>query len=71
MKIIFMVIGKTSEDYLKEGIAIYEKRLKNYLTFETKVLPEIKKTAGLSIAEQQTKEGRLLLNALLPGDKLV
>ena len=71
MKIIFMVIGKTTEDYLKEGTAIYEKRLKNYLTFETKVLPEIKKTAGLSIAEQQTKEGKLLLNALSPADKLV
>ena len=29
MKIEFRVVGKTNEDYLKEGISIYEKRLKH------------------------------------------
>jgi 23S rRNA (pseudouridine1915-N3)-methyltransferase len=71
VKIIFLAIGKTFEDYLKEGISIYEKRLKNYLTFETKIIPEIKKTAGLSVTEQQIKEGKVLLNAVVPADKLV
>jgi len=70
VKIIFLAIGKTSEGYLKEGIAVYEKRLRNYLTFEIKILPELKKTSGLSIVEQQTKEGKLLLGSLVPGDKL-
>ncbi len=31
MKIEFWVIGKTDFDYLKEGIALYEKRLKHYM----------------------------------------
>ena len=71
MKTLFLMIGKTTEQYLQEGMAIYEKRLKNYLTFETKIVPEIKKTSGLSIAQQQIQEGKLLMNSILPGDMVV
>jgi 23S rRNA (pseudouridine1915-N3)-methyltransferase len=71
MKICFLVIGKTTEDYLKEGIAIYEKRIKNYLPFEIKTLPEIKKTSGLSFDQQKTLEGKVLLSSVLPGDFVV
>ena len=71
MKFLFLAIGKTSEEYLKEGIGIYDKRLKNYITLETKILPEIKKTGALSIADQQMREGKLLLNSVLPGNSLV
>ncbi len=71
MKTCFLVIGKTVEDYLKEGIAIYEKRLKNYLSFELKVLPEIKKTSGLSIEQQKTMEGKLLMDSIAPSDFVI
>jgi len=71
MKTSFLVIGKTTEDYLKEGIGIYENRLKNYLTFEIKTIPEIKKAAGLSLEQQKTFEGKLLLDNILPGDYVI
>ena len=71
MKICFLVIGKTTEDYLKEGIAIYEKRLKNYISFEIKVLPELKKTSGLSFDQQKNMEGKMLLSSIAPSDTLV
>jgi 23S rRNA (pseudouridine1915-N3)-methyltransferase len=71
MKFVFLAIGKTSEEYLKEGITIYDKRLKNYITLETKIIPDIKKTSGLSMADQQNKEGKLLLDQVLPGNLLV
>jgi 23S rRNA (pseudouridine1915-N3)-methyltransferase len=71
MKFTFLAIGKTSEEYLKEGIAIYDKRLKNYITLETKIIPDIKKTSGLSMVDQQNKEGKLLLDPVLPGNLLV
>lgn len=71
MKICFLVIGKTTEDYLKEGISIYEKRLRNYIPFEYKILPELKKTAGLSFDQQKTAEGKVILNAILPTDYVV
>ena len=34
MKIVLLTIGKTSEKYLIEGIAQYQKRLKHYTQFE-------------------------------------
>jgi 23S rRNA (pseudouridine1915-N3)-methyltransferase len=71
MKICFLVIGKTVEDYLKQGITIYEKRLKNYLPFEIKTVPEIKKTSGLSIDQQKTLEGKALLEHFTPADFVV
>ncbi|HEY4786339.1 MAG TPA: 23S rRNA (pseudouridine(1915)-N(3))-methyltransferase RlmH [Bacteroidales bacterium] len=71
MKTCFLVIGKTTEDYLKEGIAIYEKRLKNYLSFEIKVLPEIKKTSGLSFEQQKSLEGKMILESINPSDFVI
>ena len=42
MKIVFLVIGKTSERYLSEGMAQFEGRLKHYLPYETVVVPDVK-----------------------------
>jgi 23S rRNA (pseudouridine1915-N3)-methyltransferase len=71
VKINFLLIGKTTQDYLREGISIYEKRLKNYIAFETKILPEIKKTSGLSFEQQKNFEGKLLLEVISPGDFVI
>lgn len=71
MKITFLVIGKTTEAYLKEGIGIYEKRLKNYVATEIKILPELKKTAGLTFDLQKNFEGKIILDALSPSDFVV
>jgi 23S rRNA (pseudouridine1915-N3)-methyltransferase len=71
VKISFLLIGKTTQEYLREGMAIYEKRLKNYITFETRVLPEIKKTSGLSFEQQKNIESKLLMEAISPGDVVV
>lgn len=71
MKISFLLIGKTTQEYLREGMAIYEKRLKNYIAFETRVLPEIKKTSGLSFEQQKIFEGKSLMDAISPGDVVI
>lgn len=71
MKTSFLVIGKTTEHYLKEGMSIYEKRLKNYISFESRLISEIKNTANLSFDQQKNMEGKLLLNALSPADTVV
>ena len=42
MKIVFLVIGKTSERWLKEGIEVYLKRLQHYQDTAIIVLPEVK-----------------------------
>jgi 23S rRNA (pseudouridine1915-N3)-methyltransferase len=71
MKVVLVVIGKTDEAYLKSGIEIFEKRLKHYLPYEMKVIPDLKKTKNLSTKQQKTMEGELILQSFQAGDHIV
>ncbi len=71
MKVCFLLLGKTTEAYLREGIGIFEKRVKNYLTFDLKILPELRNTANLSFEQQKSMEGKLILAAIEPSDWVV
>jgi 23S rRNA (pseudouridine1915-N3)-methyltransferase len=70
MKIELWAIGKTSEKYLSEGIAIFEKRIKNYLPFNLVILPDVKlrTTDGEALKRE---EGKMLLSKISPDDHLV
>jgi 23S rRNA (pseudouridine1915-N3)-methyltransferase len=69
MKIEFRVVGKTNEDYLKEGISIYEKRLKHYVSFESFIIPDIKKKMSPDLLKQA--EGEAILAPLEREDYLI
>ncbi|MCC6460241.1 MAG: 23S rRNA (pseudouridine(1915)-N(3))-methyltransferase RlmH [Saprospiraceae bacterium] len=70
MKVEVWAIGKTSEVYLDTGIAIFEKRLKNYLPFSWIVLPAAKvKTTDGQVLKQE--EAKLVLAKLNADDYLV
>ena len=56
MKITLLAIGKTDDKYIIEGIEKYLKRLKHYIKFELKVIPDLKNTKNLSEDEQKAKE---------------
>ncbi|HVA98807.1 MAG TPA: 23S rRNA (pseudouridine(1915)-N(3))-methyltransferase RlmH [Bacteroidia bacterium] len=71
MKITFTVIGKTTDDYIKTGFQLYEKRLNHYVNFELKIIPELKNNKNLSTVEQKKSEGNLLLKELKPTDLLI
>lgn len=71
MKVEFWVVGKTQFQYLKEGIEIYEKRMKKYLPFTTVVLPDIKNAKNLTSKLLKEKEGVMILNKLEKGDVLI
>ncbi len=60
MKITLLTVGKTEDKYLLEGIDKYVKRLKHYIKFELKELPELKNTKNLSEEQQKSKEAELL-----------
>lgn len=68
MKIRFLVIGKTEEEYLKTGISEYLSRLKRYLPVEYTELPAVKNISSLSTVEQQAREAELILKQLKPGE---
>lgn len=71
MKAELWVIGNTSFPYLKEGTAIYEKRLKHYLPFEYSIIPDIKNAKNRTNEQLKEKEGELILKKLDKGDWLI
>jgi 23S rRNA (pseudouridine1915-N3)-methyltransferase len=56
MKVEFWVTGKTAFAYIDEGVAIYEKRLKNYLNFQIVVFQDIKNAKSLTAELLKQKE---------------
>lgn len=71
MKIRFIVIGKTDEEYLRTGIGHYLSRLKHYIPIEYLELPALKNASSLSKAEQKAREKDLLLKNIQPGEQIV
>jgi len=71
MKILLLVIGKTDEKYLLEGMSKYRDRLKHYIGFNYEEIPDIKNRKSLSEAQQKKQEADLILTKLKMGDKLV
>lgn len=71
MRVEFWAIGKTSFPYLKEGVDIYEKRLKHYLSYSSSILPDVKNAKNLSPDQLKVKEGQIVLKNIADGDLLV
>jgi len=71
MKIQLWSIGKEHDPYIREGIAIFQKRLRHYVDFELRLIPSVKQAASLSIPELKKQEARILLDLLQPQDYLV
>lgn len=71
MKIELLVIGKTDAEYLKSGIAEYEKRLTRYCPYEMCVIPDIKNSKSMSEAVQKEREGELILSHIQNSDFVV
>ena len=70
MKICLIVVGKTDEAYLQKGIEIFLKRIPHYISFEMKVIPDLKSSKNLSESQQKEKEGDLILQQISPSDEL-
>lgn len=71
MKITLLTVGKTTNANLVTLQDEYQNRLKFYIPFEMVVIPELKNTKNLSIAEQQEKEADLILKQLDSSDEVV
>lgn len=71
MEIELLTVGKTSIRFVEEGIAEYTRRLKHYIPFSIKALPDIKNTSKLSEAKQKEAEGEKILTSLTTADYVV
>ena len=72
MRISLIVIGKTSEPWLKQGIDEYVGRLARYAPFRYVELPDVKvRSARISQDQLKTAEAPVLLKALEDTDHVV
>ena len=71
MNIKLLVISKTDQPYLQEGIDIYVKRLRHYTNFEIDVIPALKDQKGASPEEIKEREAALLLKRLEGADRII
>ncbi|MEO0789254.1 MAG: 23S rRNA (pseudouridine(1915)-N(3))-methyltransferase RlmH [Bacteroidota bacterium] len=71
MKIACWYIGKTRENYLREGEAIYLKRLKHYWPVEAMEWPDIKGAGKMNPEQLKAKEAELILQKLSTQDGLI
>jgi len=68
MKILLIVVGKTDQKWLTEGISQYVERLTHFSQFEMQVIPDIRNTKNMDQNVQKQREGELILNLLQPSD---
>ena len=65
------MIGKTNQESLQQLIQDYMNRLQHYVNFETAIIPELKNTKNLPVAEQKEKEADLILKQIDNQDDIV
>ncbi len=71
MKIQVWSIGKDNDPYIRDGIAVFQKRLQHYVDFELRLIPTVKQAASLSVPELKKQEARIITDMLQPQDYLV
>ena len=71
MLLKLIVIGKTDQQYLQDGIDIYVMRLKHYVNFELVVIPALKDQRGASPDEIKEREAPLIIKQLDKVDRVV
>lgn len=66
-----IVVSKTDEKYLQQGIDIYVSRLKHYVNFEMVVIPALKDQKGATAEEIKEREALQLLKQVEKCDRVV
>ncbi|MBR4323944.1 MAG: 23S rRNA (pseudouridine(1915)-N(3))-methyltransferase RlmH [Bacteroidales bacterium] len=68
MKIRFVTVGKTVEQYLVEACSEYEKRIKKYVQFEVVTIRDLKNAAALAFDQVKEQEAKLLEPYMTPNN---
>ena len=70
MQLSILVLGKTDSAQIETEIKRYESRLKHYLPFELRVIPDVRRGSKLTPEEQKRAEGIELLRYITPTDRV-
>jgi 23S rRNA (pseudouridine1915-N3)-methyltransferase len=70
MKVTLIAIGDHEDKYLAEGFDLYVKRLQHYISFDTQIIPSLKKKGQSKEAIMQA-ESKEILKKIAPADLLI
>ncbi|MGP8216143.1 MAG: 23S rRNA (pseudouridine(1915)-N(3))-methyltransferase RlmH [Bacteroidia bacterium] len=70
MKVTLIAIGDHEDKYLAEGFGLYSKRLQHYISFDTQLIPSLKKKGQSREAIMQA-ESKEILKKIAPSDLLI
>lgn len=68
MKILLIVVGKTVQKWLQDGISEYVSRLGHFVQFEMQVIPDLKNNRSMDFQTQKNLEGQSILKLLQLSD---
>ena len=71
MKLLLLVIGRTTDRHVQALIDDYSSRLTHYVPFQLDIIPELRNTHSLTTEQQKAQEAELVRKQLQPGDYLV
>lgn len=71
MEIELLTVGKTHIGFVEEGISEYSGRLKHYIPYSIKSLPDIRNSAKMDTARQKEAEGLKILECISPADYII
>ncbi len=71
MKIVFISVGKSNENYVDEGIKDFTGRINKYFPISWQLIAAPKNAASLSEAVLKKAEGQLILQQIAADDYLV
>ncbi len=61
MKIRLVIVGKTTQTFVADGIREYSSRIRKYVPFEEVAIPALKNAKNLTPEDYKKKEGQLIL----------
>ena len=71
MKITLLTVGRTDVKWVREGLELYVSRLVHYIPFTLQEIPELKGVSSFSQAQIKSREGGLILKAVMPSDEVI
>ena len=71
MRVSLITVGKTDIKWVSEGLEVYSSRLRHYIPFELREIPELKNASSLSRDQIKSAEGKLILKSLKDSDDLI
>jgi len=71
MKVVLLFLGKTTDDYARQALKVYQERLGHYLNLQIEEVPDLKSTKNLSEAQVKAREAEAVLAWVKPENQVV